>query len=77
VAEETAENVIEGDGGMTDEQWEEWPGGDKPVGTFAKVEVRLRNGEVIQTYAGGGRWDHQGRDTDVVAWRRSDWEDEE
>jgi hypothetical protein len=61
-----------------EDEWKEWGGDpDKPVGTFAKIQVKLRNGETIDTRAGAGRWSHDGTGTDVIAWRRYDWKDED
>jgi hypothetical protein len=50
--------------------WKNWPGGERPVDKFAKVEVRYRGideGDILQ--ADNLRWDHINHQSDIIAYK--------
>ena len=50
--------------------WVEWKGGECPVPSDTRVEVRLRAGEAdVGHVAGDFWWDHRGETYDIVAYR--------
>lgn len=52
------------------EGWIEWGGGECPVGSYSKVETRLRCG--LYSDADEARliyWNHTGRGSDIIAYR--------
>lgn len=51
-------------------EWIEWKGGECPVGSYSKVETRLRCG--LYSDADEARliyWNHTGRGSDIIAYR--------
>jgi hypothetical protein len=55
---------------QADEGWTQWSGGECPVDPETKVDLRLRNGELIQGYiARNGGWTHHNHSDDFVAYR--------
>lgn len=57
--------------------WIEWHGGNQPVLDGVIVEVRLRDGSTHVEPAHDLRWNHNGMEDDIVAWREPWPEDQQ
>lgn len=49
--------------------WIEWGGGEMPVSPESVVDVRWRAGGKMTVEAGGRSWAHDGRFSDIIAYR--------
>lgn len=51
--------------------WRQWVGEshESPVAVDQMIEARLKNGIVLEIYAGNFRWKQLGNDEDIEAWR--------
>lgn len=60
--EDTATTATDADG------WTEWRGGVCPVKGY--VDIKIRGGGISKNYpAGAGRWVHDNREWDIIAYR--------
>lgn len=50
-------------------EWQDWKGGPMPVFTTTKIEVRLRDGEILEGVGESFLWHHDGQWSDIVAYR--------
>lgn len=57
------------------DDWIEWKGGECPVGSGARVEVKLRNGQILSVYSSDQSdewdWPQSRRPLDIIAYRLS------
>lgn len=54
---------------MANAEWIDWQGGERPVESEQRVEVRRRNGHVGYGYGRTFYWDHKGWPGDILAYR--------
>ena len=52
-----------------DDGWIEWHGGDRPVAAHCEVEIGFRERYTAKGPAGNIKWEHFGRDSDIVRYR--------
>ena len=63
------QKLLEKKPAATENSWNEWKGGDRPVRAGTKVEVELRCGARYFDQADSLRWTETDSDTDIIAWR--------
>lgn len=57
---------------MKDDGWIEWHGGECPVPAGTLIDLRFRDGDVLERVMSyEWRWCHEGWDADIVAYRIS------
>lgn len=52
-----------------DDGWVEWHGGNRPVAAHCEVEIGFRERYTARGPAGNIKWEHFGRDSDIVRYR--------
>lgn len=52
-----------------DDGWIEWHGGDRPVAADCEVEIGFRERYTARGPAGNIKWEHFGRDSDIMRYR--------